>query len=74
VLLVGAPMLLAGCAMPPPPGDMVSVRVTADKAMSTAEEALRTAQRADAKADKALSEIQALTERVDRMFQHNLRK
>jgi uncharacterized lipoprotein YajG len=77
-LLISAPLLLAGCASPDAIKQATdtanAAKATADKAMSTAEQALSTAQSADAKATKAEADAQAANEKVDRMFQKNLRK
>lgn len=73
-LLVTAPLLLAGCAGQTTTesqyasiNSMNSVKAEADRAMSTAEQALQVANKAEADA-------QAANEKIDRMFQRHLRK
>ena len=72
-LLVTAPLLLAGCAGQTTESQyasinsMNSVKAEADRAMSTAEQALQVANKAEADA-------QAANEKIDRMFQRHLRK
>ncbi|HEY5209247.1 MAG TPA: alanine-zipper protein [Stellaceae bacterium] len=76
-VLFAAPLLLAGCAGMTETStttSYTSVKAEADRAMSTAEQALQTAQSADQKATQAEADARAANEKVDRMFQHNLRK
>jgi hypothetical protein len=75
--LFAAPLLLAGCTgmtETTTTTSYTSVKAEADRALSTAEQALQVAQSADAKASRAEADARAANEKVDRMFQRNLRK
>lgn len=73
-ILVAAPLFVSGCTTTVTEQEVSSIRDTsnaakaeADRAMSTAEQALQLAQKAEADA-------QAANEKIDRMFQKGLRK
>ena len=73
-LLVTAPLLLAGCAGTTSETQYASVNTTANAAKAEADRAMSTAEQALQVANKAEADAQAANEKIDRMFQKNLRK
>jgi len=74
-VLFTAPLLLTGCAASSEQTtEIQQIRTTSDHAVTVAEQALSVAQAADQKATRAESLAESANEKVDRMFQRNLRK
>jgi len=77
-LILTAPLLMTACATT----DEVkhaqdtanAAKATADQALSTAQQAMQAAQAASDKADKASSDVAALNQKTDQMFNKSLRK
>lgn len=72
-VLIAAPLFLSGCTTVTEQ-EFVSVRDTANAAKAEADRAMSVAEQALALAQKAEADAQAANEKIDRMFQHGLRK
>jgi outer membrane murein-binding lipoprotein Lpp len=73
-LLVTTPLLLAGCTNTSAETQWSTVQSTANSAKAEADRAMSTAEQALQVANKAEADAQAANEKIDRMFQRNLRK
>ena len=73
-LLVTAPLALAGCAGQATETQSTTWTTTANAAKAEADRAMSTAEQALQVANKAEADAQAANEKIDRMFQRHLRK
>jgi uncharacterized cupredoxin-like copper-binding protein len=73
VALFAAPLFLAGCTTVTEQ-EVISVRDTANAAKAEADKAMATAEQALSIANKAEADAQAANEKIDRMFQKNMKK
>jgi len=71
-LLVTAPLLVAGCTNYDQ--QILSIQTTANAAKAEADRAMSTAEQALTVANKAEADAQAANEKIDRMFQKSMRK
>jgi murein lipoprotein len=72
--LIAAPVFLSGCTTTMTDQQITSIRDTSNAAKAEADKAMATAEQALQVANKAEADAQAANEKIDRMFQKNLRK